>query len=129
MESVFQVAGIISAGIVMIAIVALGKLLEPLQKVKPCFSVHQFLFTRLLLGKEWKSRDQHMETSASTLSVQSVLAAVVIANLKGMFMQVCDVPCLWKQNKTDAVSDPTRLSLKSSVLAAPLISSCSVSKG
>lgn len=38
------------------------------------------------------------------VSVQSVLAAVVIANLKGMFMQVCDVPRLWKQNKTDAVS-------------------------
>lgn len=30
---VFQVAGLISAGVVMIAIVALGKLLEPLQKV------------------------------------------------------------------------------------------------
>ncbi|ELK01311.1 Pendrin [Pteropus alecto] len=60
-----QIAGIISAGIVMIAIVALGKLLEPLQK--------------------------------------SVLAAVVIANLKGMFMQVCDVPRLWRQNKIDAV--------------------------
>ncbi|XP_036285665.1 pendrin isoform X3 [Pipistrellus kuhlii] len=60
-----QVAGIISAGVVMIAIVALGKLLEPLQK--------------------------------------SVLAAVVIANLKGMFMQVCDVPRLWRQNKIDAV--------------------------
>ncbi|XP_020840248.1 pendrin [Phascolarctos cinereus] len=60
-----QVAGIISALIVLIAIVALGKLLEPLQK--------------------------------------SVLAAVVIANLKGMFMQVCDVPRLWRQNKIDAV--------------------------
>lgn len=48
----------------MIAIVALGKLLEPLQK--------------------------------------SVLAAVVIANLKGMFMQVFDVPRLWRQNKVDA---------------------------
>ncbi|XP_072616066.1 pendrin isoform X2 [Vulpes vulpes] len=60
-----QIAGIISAGIVMIAIVALGKLLEPLQK--------------------------------------SVLAAVVIANLKGMFMQVCDIPRLWRQNKIDAV--------------------------
>ncbi|XP_059964210.1 pendrin isoform X3 [Mesoplodon densirostris] len=34
---------------------------------------------------------------------QSVLAAVVIANLKGMFMQVCDIPRLWRQNKTDAV--------------------------
>ncbi|XP_026548354.1 pendrin-like, partial [Notechis scutatus] len=61
-----QVAGIISAFIVLIAIVALGKLLEPLQK--------------------------------------SVLAAVVIANLKGMFMQVCDVPRLWRQSKADAVS-------------------------
>ncbi|NXC13281.1 S26A4 protein, partial [Corythaeola cristata] len=60
-----QIAGIISAGIVLIAIVALGKLLEPLQK--------------------------------------SVLAAVVIANLKGMFMQVFDVPRLWRQNKIDAM--------------------------
>uniref|UniRef100_A0A8C8SLM2 Solute carrier family 26 member 4 n=1 Tax=Pelusios castaneus TaxID=367368 RepID=A0A8C8SLM2_9SAUR len=60
-----QVASMISAGIVLIAIVALGKLLEPLQK--------------------------------------SVLAAVVIANLKGMFMQVFDVPLLWRQNKTDAM--------------------------
>ncbi|XP_033018853.1 pendrin [Lacerta agilis] len=60
-----QVAGIISAGIVLIAIVALGKLLEPLQK--------------------------------------SVLAAVVIANLKGMFMQIFDVPRLWRQSKADAM--------------------------
>nr|XP_056703744.1 pendrin [Euleptes europaea] len=60
-----QVAGIISAGIVLIAIVALGKLLEPLQK--------------------------------------SVLAAVVIANLKGMFMQVLDVPRLWRESKADAL--------------------------
>ncbi|XP_060100523.1 pendrin [Heteronotia binoei] len=60
-----QIAGIISAGIVLIAIVALGKLLEPLQK--------------------------------------SVLAAVVIANLKGMFMQVLDVPRLWRESKADAM--------------------------
>ncbi|KAF7246688.1 Pendrin [Varanus komodoensis] len=60
-----QIAGIISAVIVLIVIVALGKLLEPLQK--------------------------------------SVLAAVVIANLKGMFMQVCDVPRLWRQSKADAM--------------------------
>lgn len=33
-----------------------------------------------------------------------MLAAVVIANLKGMFMQVLDVPRLWRQNKVDAVS-------------------------
>ncbi|KAM6384982.1 LOW QUALITY PROTEIN: pendrin [Alca torda] len=59
-----QVAGIISAGIVLISIVALGKLLEP---------------------------------------SKSVLAAVVIANLKGMFMQVFDVPRLWRQNKVDAM--------------------------
>ncbi|KAM4675786.1 pendrin-like [Discoglossus pictus] len=60
-----QIAGIVSALIVLTAIVALGKLLEPLQK--------------------------------------SVLAAIVIANLKGMFWQVLDVPRLWKQNKWDAV--------------------------
>lgn len=52
-----------------------------------------------------------LNNTAFAVSVQSVLAAVVIANLKGMFMQVCDVPRLWKQNKTDAVSDTTRLSL------------------
>ncbi|XP_066559070.1 pendrin-like [Amia ocellicauda] len=60
-----QIAGILSALIVLIVIVALGPFLEPLQK--------------------------------------SVLAAIVIANLKGMFMQVLDVPLLWKQNKTDSV--------------------------
>ncbi|XP_069048593.1 pendrin-like [Lepisosteus oculatus] len=60
-----QVAGIISAAIVMIVIFALGSLLEPLQK--------------------------------------SVLAAIVIANLKGMFMQVLDVPRLWRQNKIDSI--------------------------
>ncbi|XP_075711184.1 pendrin [Rhinoderma darwinii] len=60
-----QIAGLISAFIVLIAIVALGRLLEPLQK--------------------------------------SVLAAIVIANLKGMFWQVLDVPRLWKQNKWDSV--------------------------
>ncbi|XP_066561040.1 pendrin [Amia ocellicauda] len=60
-----QIAGILSALIVLIVIVALGPFLEPLQK--------------------------------------SVLAAIVIANLKGMFMQVLDVPLLWKQNKTDSI--------------------------
>ncbi|XP_053321669.1 pendrin-like [Spea bombifrons] len=60
-----QIAGLISAFIVLIAIVALGRLLEPLQK--------------------------------------SVLAAIVIANLKGMFWQVLDVPRLWRQNKWDSV--------------------------
>ncbi|XP_066448022.1 pendrin-like [Eleutherodactylus coqui] len=60
-----QIAGLISALIVLIAIVALGRLLEPLQK--------------------------------------SVLAAIVIANLKGMFWQVFDIPRLWKQNKWDSV--------------------------
>uniref|UniRef100_A0A8C5R930 STAS domain-containing protein n=1 Tax=Leptobrachium leishanense TaxID=445787 RepID=A0A8C5R930_9ANUR len=60
-----QIAGIISAFVVMIAIVALGRLLEPLQK--------------------------------------SVLAAIIIANLKGMLWQVLDVPRLWKQNKWDSV--------------------------
>ncbi|KAM4615355.1 pendrin [Polymixia lowei] len=58
-----QVAGVISAVIIMIVILALGHLLEPLQK--------------------------------------SVLAAIVIANLKGMFLQVADVPRLWRQNRAD----------------------------
>ncbi|KAL7828003.1 hypothetical protein AOLI_G00311550 [Acnodon oligacanthus] len=58
-----QVAGLISALMVLIVIVAVGPLLQPLQK--------------------------------------SVLAGIVIANLKGMFMQICDVPILWRQNRTD----------------------------
>nr|XP_029523151.1 pendrin-like [Oncorhynchus nerka] len=58
-----QMAGIISAVMVMIVILALGHLLEPLQK--------------------------------------SVLAAIVIANLKGMFMQVTEVLTLWRQNRAD----------------------------
>ncbi|KAJ8006968.1 hypothetical protein DPEC_G00112700 [Dallia pectoralis] len=58
-----QVAGIVSAVMVMIVILALGQFLEPLQK--------------------------------------SVLAAIVIANLKGMFMQVTEVPMLWRQNRAD----------------------------
>ncbi|XP_072565286.1 pendrin [Paramormyrops kingsleyae] len=60
-----QVAGMISAVVVMIVILALGHLLEPLQK--------------------------------------SVLAAIVIANLKGMFKQVLDVPVLWRQNRADCL--------------------------
>lgn len=36
---------------------------------------------------------------------QSVLAGIVIANLKGMFMQLNDVPILWRQNRTDCVSN------------------------
>ncbi|KAE8596838.1 hypothetical protein XENTR_v10016259 [Xenopus tropicalis] len=60
-----QIAGMISALMVLIAIVAIGRLLEPLQK--------------------------------------SVLAAIVVANLKGMYMQVRDIPVLWRQNRWDAV--------------------------
>lgn len=108
---VLQIAGIISAGIVMIAIVALGKLLEPLQKVQICFSVqlHKFFSShcyqrnsRGLKVITWKPI--FLSNPPPGLSWQSVLAAVVIANLKGMFMQVCDVPRLWRQNKVDSVS-------------------------
>ncbi|CAL8242397.1 unnamed protein product [Merluccius merluccius] len=60
-----QVAGVISALIVMIVIMALGQLLEPLQK--------------------------------------SVLAAIVVANLKGMFLQVTQVPNLWRQSQADCL--------------------------
>uniref|UniRef100_A0A673I458 Pendrin-like n=1 Tax=Sinocyclocheilus rhinocerous TaxID=307959 RepID=A0A673I458_9TELE len=60
-----QVAGIISALMVMIVILVLGPFLQPLQK--------------------------------------SVLAGIVIANLKGMFMQISEVPVLWRQNRTDCL--------------------------
>ncbi|XP_073508300.1 pendrin-like isoform X2 [Phyllobates terribilis] len=58
-----QIAGLITAGVVMICLLSVGVYLEPLQK--------------------------------------SVLAAIVIANLKGMFWQVSDIPHLWRQNKWD----------------------------
>uniref|UniRef100_A0A672NP91 Solute carrier family 26 member 4 n=1 Tax=Sinocyclocheilus grahami TaxID=75366 RepID=A0A672NP91_SINGR len=60
-----QVAGIISALMVMIVILVLGPFLQPLQK--------------------------------------SVLAGIVIANLKGMFTQISEVPVLWRQNRTDCL--------------------------
>ncbi|XP_051889351.1 pendrin-like isoform X2 [Pristis pectinata] len=60
-----QIAGLLTAVIVMIAILIVGKLLEPLQK--------------------------------------AVLAAIVIANLKGMFWQFFDVPVLWRQNRVDCL--------------------------
>lgn len=60
-----QVASIISALLVLIVILALGPLLQPLQK--------------------------------------SVLGGIVVANLKGMFMQLYDVPILWRKNRTDCL--------------------------
>ncbi|KAL3048590.1 hypothetical protein OYC64_007192 [Pagothenia borchgrevinki] len=60
-----QIAGLLSAIIVMIVTLAIGFLLEPLPK--------------------------------------SVLGAVVIVNLKGMLMQVRDVPYLWRRDKPDCV--------------------------
>ncbi|XP_060745503.1 solute carrier family 26 member 3, tandem duplicate 2 [Tachysurus vachellii] len=58
-----QVAGLLSAVIVLVVTLAIGFLLEPLPK--------------------------------------SVLGAVVIVNLKGMLMQVCEVPYLWKKDRPD----------------------------
>ncbi|CAL1569187.1 unnamed protein product [Knipowitschia caucasica] len=60
-----QVAGLLSAIIVMVVTLAIGFLLEPLPK--------------------------------------SVLGAVVIVNLKGMLLQVTEVPYLWRRDKTDCV--------------------------
>ncbi|KAG8142629.1 hypothetical protein E2320_005837 [Naja naja] len=62
---VLQVAGLLSAVIVMIAILAIGYLLEPLQK--------------------------------------SVLAALVLGNLKGMLMQFKEIGVLWKKDKCDCL--------------------------
>ncbi|KAM9311739.1 pendrin-like [Gastrophryne carolinensis] len=60
-----QIAGFVAALMILIVIVAVAKLLEPLQK--------------------------------------SVLAGIVLANLKGMLWQVQDVPRLWRENKWDSV--------------------------
>ncbi|XP_037393694.1 solute carrier family 26 member 3, tandem duplicate 2 isoform X1 [Pygocentrus nattereri] len=60
-----QIAGALSAIIVLIVTLAIGFLLEPLPK--------------------------------------SVLGAVVIVNLKGMLMQVREVPYLWKKDRLDCI--------------------------
>uniref|UniRef100_A0A8C6S9L5 Solute carrier family 26 member 3, tandem duplicate 2 n=1 Tax=Neogobius melanostomus TaxID=47308 RepID=A0A8C6S9L5_9GOBI len=60
-----QIAGLLSAVIVMVVTLAIGFLLEPLPK--------------------------------------SVLGAVVIVNLKGMLMQVTEVPYLWRRDTPDCV--------------------------
>ncbi|KAI1888101.1 hypothetical protein AGOR_G00181580 [Albula goreensis] len=60
-----QIAGLLSAIIVMIVTLSLGFLLQPLQK--------------------------------------SVLGAVVIINLKGMLMQVREIPYLWRKDRPDCV--------------------------
>ncbi|XP_034528838.1 chloride anion exchanger-like isoform X2 [Notolabrus celidotus] len=60
-----QIAGLLSAIVVMIVTLAIGFLLQPLPK--------------------------------------SVLGAVIIVNLKGMLMQVRDVPYLWRKDKPDCV--------------------------
>ncbi|XP_060759518.1 solute carrier family 26 member 3, tandem duplicate 2 [Neoarius graeffei] len=60
-----QIAGLLSAIIVLIVTLAIGFLLEPLPK--------------------------------------SVLGAVVIVNLKGMLMQIREVPYLWRKDRPDCV--------------------------
>ncbi|XP_060100524.1 chloride anion exchanger [Heteronotia binoei] len=60
-----QIAGFLSAIIVMIVILAIGHLLEPLQK--------------------------------------SVLAALVLGNLKGMLMQFKEIGILWKKDRYDCL--------------------------
>lgn len=64
----------------------------------------------LSLSKIQKLAIFFMQLMMSSLSVpQSVLAGIVIANLKGMFMQIPEVTVLWRQNRTDCVSNVTRL--------------------
>ncbi|XP_041112241.1 chloride anion exchanger-like [Polyodon spathula] len=60
-----QIAGAISAFLAMITTVAIGFLLEPLQK--------------------------------------SVLGALVVVNLKGMLMQMREIPYLWRKDRPDCV--------------------------
>uniref|UniRef100_A0A674E641 STAS domain-containing protein n=1 Tax=Salmo trutta TaxID=8032 RepID=A0A674E641_SALTR len=60
-----QIAGLLSALIVMVVTLAIGFLLEPLPK--------------------------------------SVLGAVVIVNLKGMLMQIREVPYLWRRDRPDCL--------------------------
>lgn len=94
-----QIASIISALMVLIVIVALGPLLQPLQKVCQRVTWH-------MVKTNWPNRKTPPFTLFfSFLNFQSVLGGIVVANLKGMFMQVNDVPILWRKNRTDCVSN------------------------
>ncbi|MBN3313845.1 S26A3 protein, partial [Atractosteus spatula] len=79
-----QLAGLLSALVVMIVTVAIGFLLEPLQK--------SYLNSTL-----------NVLISLTLNLLQSVLGALVVVNLKGMLMQVTEIPYLWKKDRPDCV--------------------------
>lgn len=85
----------------MIVTLAIGFLLDPLPKVK--------LTTFLKSNKEDKKISLiHTMSALWLISMwQSVLGAVVVINLKGMLMQVREVPYLWRRDKHDCVSAHT----------------------
>lgn len=77
----------------MIVTLAIGFLLDPLPKVDlitPENHLNQVL-------RIW------VESKHESLPWQSVLGAVVLVNLKGMLMQVREIPYLWRRDKPDCV--------------------------
>lgn len=86
-----QVAGIVSSIILLITILKIGSLFEDLPKVP-------FLNDHLITSKVVGTPHVNMLCFA-----QAILATIVMVNLKGMFMQLTDIPMLWRTNKVDLV--------------------------
>lgn len=86
-----QVAGIVSSIILLITILKIGSLFEDLPKVP-------FLNDHLITSKVVGTPHVNMLCFA-----QAILATIVMVNLKGMFMQLADIPMLWRTNKVDLV--------------------------
>lgn len=87
----------LSALIVMIVTLAIGFLLDPLPKVNLIISENHIN----QVSQMW------LDSNHDSTSRQSVLGAVVIVNLKGMLMQVREIPYLWRRDKPDCVSKVT----------------------
>lgn len=101
---ILQIAGFLSAIIVLVVILGIGFLLDPLPKVGLKFKALLCFYSECIVS-----------SCLVCCASQSVLGAVVIVNLKGMLMQVVDVPYLWKKDRPDCVG-PFSFSLKTKKL-------------
>lgn len=89
-----QVAGAISALVVLIAVLKLGPLFEKLPKVSLSSLPIMHLIWTIAVANAFFS---------SIYLPQAVLSTVVFVNLKGMFKQCQDIPMLWRSSKPDLV--------------------------
>ncbi|KAF7246748.1 Prestin [Varanus komodoensis] len=101
-----QVAGTLSSIIVFLVIVAIGDLFEPLPQVRDLFyddddddddddDLNHFYAAPFAksLGAAYNNN--------ANVSVQAVLAAIVMVNLKGMFKQFGDIAHFWRTSKIE----------------------------